>query len=281
MSNRLTKDKALSEAERLGIDVTGMKWPELSKTISAALREEAGKKLAGAEAEYVSIEEVNPPKVDEEYERESEKYAFLKLTMELESLKKQLDQMMGAAAQKSGEPAEEEAPAREKEFVRFKNGTAIITPEWDFGPVSLIKYDENLGEQWDTQEITHETLVQGASDFNGLTGTYKITRNTGKEVIAQATVPRSSAGIYFNPMNDMVPIVSWKGRIGYLYKHHMYPSVQRLLIKSGYYEDFKRFFNEANYPNNIWWADNLVVCDKNVADWVFRQIEHKASERGR
>lgn len=281
MSNRLTKEKALQEAERLGIDVEGMKWPELSKTVSAALREEASKEPVGIETEYVSIEEVSLPKVDEEYETESEKYAFIKLTMELESLKKQLDQMMGAAAQSVGETAvkpEEHKPRLEP--VKFKNGTAIISPEWDFGAVSLIKYDESLGEQWDTEEITHESLVQGAQDFNGISGTYRIIKDTGKEVVAQSTVPRANAGIYYNPVVDMVPVVSWKGRLGYIYKHHMYPSVQRLLIQSGFFEEFKDYFSETKYPNNVWWANNLIVCDKGVADWVFRQVEKKAKERG-
>jgi hypothetical protein len=144
--------------------------------------------------------------------------------------------------------------------------------------VQLFKYDEELGDDVNVEEISYK------DDFNHMnlqrdqaTGTYKIKGKTGRKVIAQSTIPKENAGVSYNPETDIVPVVTADGKSGYIYTHSHYPNVKELLMASGQYHKYKDLFNSSIHPENIWYAaGKMLVCRKDVVEYVFSEIERTA-----
>lgn len=141
----------------------------------------------------------------------------------------------------------------------------------------LIKYDEELGDEYEVEEVVHdiEGVKSLARDLN--TGTYRVKGKTGRKVIAQSTLPQEQAAITFDAQKDMFPVVTFQGRRGYLFKHHKYFNVESTLKDSGYFEKYKRFFDAGQYPTNIWYSTGLLVCSIPLVHHIMKEIEQDAA----
>lgn len=243
----MKKEELHAEAERLGVDIEGLPYHEQNKRVLAAI-----------EAESATSETTTSN--DEE---------LLKARQEIEELKKQLRSM-----QTSNDP---EAEAEGSAVASKKFATTIMAPEIRATGVQLVKYDEELGEDVTVEEISFKDEFEKNSlmiDRDVMAGTYKIKSRNGRNVIAQSTLPKINAGVRYNPDMDLVPVVTYRGKSGYIWTHHHYPNIKELLKASGRYQKYKHLFNAKENPNNIWYAaGKLLVVDRDVVHAVFQEIE--------
>ena len=203
-----------------------------------------------------------------------------------------LEEMGVEAKTPAKEPAKK--PRRKKELIDDYIGTTIyLAPELLPERYRLLKYDEDLGPDYDVMERhfdigdndqvydssgqmdDHRTQIDQFHDYT--TGTYRLKKRSDRRVTALSSVPKENAGMYFRPGMDYATVVTWKGRAGYLWNHFKYPNVKELLIESGYYQEYKdRFVNEPN----VWYAaGKMLVCDVNLVHQIFKEIEEKEAKR--
>lgn len=241
------KEDCIREAARLGIDVSGMSWPELQKTVSEALkREELGMdfdppKMSPVEPEHVIIPEAEEIRRMRPYlgktimlapELASERYRLVKY-----------DEVLG-----------NEVEVEERSFDIDDNDRV---------------FDKSGGE------VNYDNVVDQYHDYT--TGTYRIKNRSDRKVVAMASVPKENAGMFFRPGYDYATVVTWKGRAGYLWKHWHYPNVKALLKQSGYYQEYKHLFKDEP---NVWYAaGKMLVCDPNLVHQVFQEIQDKQAKK--
>lgn len=234
----IPKDVLLTEAEKRGIDLTGLSWPEQQRVVQKAMKTEE------------SFSEAPKPKP----------YTPQEKSPELEFLKRYKKAMV--------ESLDKAVPVQIcGEIKPMRN--------------ALFKYDEDLGEGLEVDDVSY--LRNGMPDLNDrdATQTYIVRGKTGRKVFAQSTLPRQNAQIYYDPKTHwLAPIVKdFNGREGYLWKHHKYKGIKQLLIESGYFEDYRSLFDSKLHPQNIWmaggkfYAVNIQLCEK-----IFRDIEKKAKQ---
>ena len=203
-----------------------------------------------------------------------------------------------AAAQKR--PTEmEEAPKPKKKpklMDQYYGKSVMIAPELAPQRYRLLKYDEELGNEYEVAErkfdmnmstgevfdvsggeinYDRQANISVANDYT--TGTYRIKGKTGRKVIAMSSTPKENYGCGIRVGIDYVPIVTWQGRTGYLWTHQSYPNVKNLLQQSGYYHKYKDLFKEEP---NIWYvAGKTLACDKSLVDYIFAEIEQEEREK--
>ena len=253
--NYRNKDACLAEARRLGIEgAEEMSWPQLQKAVSDGLkREELGVKASSANDE-VPVDLYDEVPVDL-YEK--------KVDPEAEKLRPYIDK------------------------------TIIISPELSPERYRLLKYDEDLGPDYDVVERQFDIDPQTDQvfDISGelgernsvdqyhdyLTGTYRLKRRSDRRVVAMSSVPKENSGMLFRPGVDLVPVVTWKGRSGYLWQHMFLPNIKQLLMESGHYAEYRdKFVGEPN----VWYAaGKQLVCDPHLVHQVFQEIEEKEQRR--
>ena len=247
------KEDCYREAERLGIaGVDKMSWPQLQKVVSEALKlEELGVSINKSDKTEADKAEANL-KPKKNYRRGT--------TKEEEDLKK------------------------------FYGQTIKIAPELAPERYRLIKYDEVLGDDYETEErkfdIDQNTgevfdLSGGKVDYGNeidafhdyTTGTYRLKKRSDRKVVAMSSVPKENAGMIFRPGIDYATVVTWKGRSGYLWKHWSLPNVKSLLVASGHYQEYKHLFKDEP---NVWYAaGKMLVCDPHLVHRVLAEIEEK------
>lgn len=240
--NYRNKDACLAEAERLGIQgAADMSWPELQKAVSDGLKlEELGVKTDADGDEVVE------------------------------------------------EPAKQIDPEAEK-LKPYIDKTILISPELSPERYRLLKYDEDLGQDIEVEERRFDMnrSTDEVFDISGdlgerhsidqyhdyLTGTYRLKRRSDRRVTAMSSVPKENSGMLFRPGIDLVPVVTWKGRAGYLWQHMFLPNVKQLLMESGHYSEYRdKFIGEPN----VWYAaGKQLVCDPHLVHRVFQEIEEK------
>lgn len=251
------KEACLAEAKRLGIDASEMSWPDLQKAVSQALkREELG----------VLDRENTVSKV---------------ATPVMEAVKPKLTK------------AQRQAMAEQKMLQPYLGKTILLSPELSPERYRLLKYDEVLGDEIEVEErrfdmdendrvydvsggeVDYGNVIDQYHDYT--TGTYRLKKRGDRKVVAMSSVPKENAGMIFRPGIDYATLVTWKGRVGYLWKHWRYPNVRQLLIDSGYYQEYKdRFKDEPN----VWYAaGKMLVCDPHLVHQVLHEIEQKAKIR--
>lgn len=242
--NYRNKEACLEEAKRLGIEgAEEMTWPQLQKAVSDGLkREELGIKepeaMADQEAPVEQVKEVDP---------------------EAEKLRPYIDK------------------------------TVVISPELSPERYRLLKYDEDLGQDIEVEERKFDMnrSTDEVFDISGdlgerhaidqyhdyLTGTYRLKKRSDRRVVAMSSVPKENSGMLFRPGIDLVPVVTWKGRSGYLWQHAFLPNVKQLLMESGHYAEYRdKFVGEPN----VWYAaGKQLVCDPHLTHQVFQEIEEK------
>lgn len=265
--NYRNKDACLKEAMRLGIKgAEEMNWPTLQKTVSEALKlEEMG---------------VDVSKLEESIHKAEQKLMY----GEGETFFKVKDTEV-ADARKPDPEAEKLRPYIDK--------TIIISPELSPERYRLLKYDEDLGPDYDVVERQFDIDPQTDQvfDISGelgernsvdqyhdyLTGTYRLKRRSDRRVVAMSSVPKENSGMLFRPGVDLVPVVTWNGRSGYLWQHMFLPNIKQLLMESGHYAEYRdKFVGEPN----VWYAaGKQLVCDPHLVHQVFQEIEEKEQRR--
>lgn len=235
------KEACLQEAERLGLDVSDMTWPELQKAVSKALA--------------------------------------------LEKLGQKVNPDTSSPGKKGSD--------RDGDFTKnYLGATVLLSPELKPERYRLLKYDEVLGDDYDVEERRFDIdgndnvydISGGKVDYNNVidsfhdytTGTYRLKKRKDRKVVAMSSVPKENSGMYIRPGIDPAVVVTWQGRVGYLWKHWRYPNVKALLQESGYYQDYKHLFKDEP---NVWYAKGQLVCDPNLVMKVLHEIEQRAQEK--
>lgn len=237
MGTFMKKEELEAYAREYGIDLDGLTWPQKQAAVLKA-RSEAGDDIQyGATSKHV-------PK-------------------------------MGEVVVHKGKRVHGSKPAD------AAGRKVLISPEILPTPYQFVKYDEELLEDIEIEEMSlKDEFEQGkdvlvGKDLN--TGTYRIKGRNGRKVIAQSTIPKENAKITFQVGVDLVPVVEFMGRRGYLWTHHRLPNVKDLLLKSGYYEEYKDRFKDEPY---IWHsAGKLLTCDITMVEAIFKDIERKEREK--
>lgn len=234
------KEACLREAERLGLDVSDMTWPELQKAVSKALA---------------------------------------------------IEELKGVHNPDTSTPGKKKSDWDGDVTERYLGATVLLSPELKPERYRLLKYDEILGDDYDVEErrfdidgndnvydisggsVDYDNVIDSFHDYT--TGTYRLKKRKDRKVIAMSSVPKENSGMYIRPGIDPAVVVTWQGRVGYLWKHWRYPNVKALLQESGYYQDYKHLFKDEP---NVWYAKGQLVCDPNLVMKVLREIEQRAQE---
>jgi len=179
------------------------------------------------------------------------------------------------------EPAPEPGPLFEKPRNRVLDAVPdqdiIISGEIQSTRQQLIKYDEPLDEELEVEEVSYmDEVGSGRLTQDLTTGTYRVKGKTGRRVTAQSTLPKQNAKITYNPRRDVVPVISWKGKRGYLWNHATLPSIKPLLQSTGFYYDYKDQFDAGLHPENIWYATGLLAVNIPLVHAIMNDIEAKA-----
>jgi len=249
------KEDCKREAERLGIDVTGMDWPTLQRTVSNALKaEELGIPVDPGEAGVASVE------------------AHIKETLNEKPVERFNDPIKP-----------------------YLDKLILMSPELSPERYRLVKYDEDLGPEMEVVErsfdinretdqvydvsggeVPHENQIDTYHDYT--TGTYRIKQRSERRVKGMASVPKENPMLSFRPGVDWATVVTFKGKSGYLWKHWRYPNVSALLKAAGddYYQKYRKVFKDQP---NVWYACGHLVCDPHLVHRVLKEIEEDAKDR--
>lgn len=255
----ISKELLLSEAEKRGIDLTGLSWHEQQKVVQEAMKADEPvnekPKLIGKEIENQYIDEI------------------AELKAEIARLKAE-----------TGEPeASKDEAAKEIDLPKQR---IILAPQIQPTNIQLIKYDEELGQDIDVEEVYYDVSeharVATAKDMS--TGTYRIKGTKNRKVIAQSTIPKQNAGVDFKWWEDDFVVITdpSTGKKGYPWTHQSYHNVKQLLMDTGYYFEYKDLFKAALHPENVWYsAGKMLVCDINMVRNVMHEIETKEQQKAR
>lgn len=274
----LKKDVLEEWAVDLNVDLSDLSWPQKQKAVQSALAElgyevtrEGDVRIPRTAAAYIPAEKVPEDMiVQPEPEPEPRPHVVPKPEPTPVEIKPEKQAVQG------DDYSDLRAALYEKQML-----APLITPK-KYQPV---KYDEDLGEQHEVEEVyydVNESIRNNVSrDVN--TSTYRI-KDTKRRVIAQSTLPKVNAEVTYTPGTDLVPVVRDEHRKGYVWSNPGYPNVRGLLKASGYYEEFKDYFNAQKNPQNIFYVSGkMLAVSIPTVHHVFRLIEEKArrdKERG-
>ena len=239
------KEDCIREAERLGIDVSGMDWPTLQRTVSSALK-----------AEELGIE-----------------MAVDKSTSDDKPVKKIIDDPLIPYLDKNILISPELSPERYR-LVKYDEdlGSELEVEEREFD------IDRETDEVFDKSggKINHSNQIDAYHDYT--TGTYRIKNRSERRVMGMASVPKENPQLSFRPGIDWATVVTFKGKSGYLWKHWRYPNVSALLKEAGdeYYQKYRKVFKEQP---NVWYACGHLVCDPYLVHQVLHEIQEDAQQR--
>ena len=253
----MDKETVAAEAERLGVDLTGLTWPQKQGAVMAAQREE--KLKMNEEDDVFSPVVMNVLGED----MVSQIMGF-----------KDIDGDPAEGIPTNSEPVHIHVPYDPMDDMRGKS--VLIAPEMAQTTSQLFAYEEDLGEEVSVEEVKYEVDSAYRAGKDEVNGTYNIIGSTGRRVKAMSALPKQGAEIAFKPDEDRVPTVTFQGRKGYLWTHHRLPNIKQLLIESGYYENYRDRFKDEPF---VWHAaGKLLCCDIQLAEAVLREIEEKARQ---
>ena len=248
----MKKEELLAEAERLGIDISSMKYQEQVAAVAKAQRAEAGLN-PGITGAFSSAD------------TDGDRYVQ--------------DKRIPEKPKRDKAPRNTGQEALLKEYEKVKNKRIIIAPA--IRPESanvLFKYEEDLGDDMDVEEVYLglETLGSPQGDVNR-DATYK-TRKNGRRALAMSSFPKENAGIDYRPA-DWFPTITdpVSGKTGYQWKKYVKP----LLLKSGFYQEYADYFDYRKNPNNIYYISGWCCVRKELIDWIFEDINKKIAERNK
>lgn len=269
----MNKETVESEAQRLGVDLTGLTWPQKQKAVMAAQAAEPKETIVdpGAVADFRAAlyeatgNEGFAPKDEPKEEEVTD-----------------LTQFFEDDPEEIGTPVIPGTPVlirgKYDPMDDLRGKTVTICPEMAPTSIQLFGYDEELEDEISVEEVVHDIdHLQFRAGQDTINGTYNILGKTGKKVVARTALPKEGAGIYFTFDKDIVPRVRFQGREGYLWTHQRLSNIKQLLIDSGYYEKYKDRFVDEPF---IWHAaGKLLVCDINLVHSIFAEIEATEQQR--
>lgn len=158
--------------------------------------------------------------------------------------------------------------------LNYKPGKVRISTEIPTLKCNVMKYEEELGDAYDTSDMAMSFGMFGGDDrVTEMSKTYEIRKKAGKKVIAESTAPTVNTGLYYDPREGWFPIVEFNGKKGYLFTHHRIENVKNALIESGYWEKYKDMFNGEKHPENVWMAGTkMLACSIPLVDYIIREI---------
>jgi hypothetical protein len=180
-----------------------------------------------------------------------------------------------------------ELTAEQKAALPYMDKTIVISPELAPERYRLLKYDEEVGGDYEVTERkfdmdSNDNVFDVSGDLGNresidkyhdyLTGTYRLQKKSDRKTIAMSSVPKENSGM-MQRWQDVVTLVTWQGRVGYLWKHMWLPNVKDLLMKSGHYNEYKDLF--VGEPNVWYAAGKQLVCDPHLVHRVLHEIEEK------
>lgn len=242
----MKKDELMAQATRLGIEFPdGITYAEKNSMVRQALEKER----------------LEAPSKDEEIAR---------LRAEVSQLRRKAEP----------ETRQQPSPRDEKAIPK---GRVILAPEMKPTKYQLLKYEEEVGKDTAVEEVSfRDTLGKQQLERDVNTGTFRVKGKGNRRVIAQSTLPLENAGVSYDPEKDLVPVVTWRGKRGYVWTHQHYPNVKELLMACGKYHDYEELFDSQVHPENIWYAaGKMLVCSISVVHRVFAEIEGEASREGK
>lgn len=246
------KEDCLKEAERLGLDVSGMSWSELQKAVSNALKaEELGVPLDTYKSPNMELfEEASGGKLEKRVDDPIIPYLDKMILMSPELL-----------------------PERYR-LVKYDEDLGpemeVVERTFDINRETDQVYDVSGGE------VPHENQIDTYHDYT--TGTYRIKERSERRVKGMASVPKENPMLSFRPGIDWATVVTFKGKSGYLWKHWRYPNVSALLKAAGdeYYQKYRKVFKDQP---NVWYACGHLVCDPYLVHRVLKEIEEDAKDK--
>lgn len=257
MARFMDKETLYSEADRLGVDLTGLKWPQMQKAVIDAQNAEVGE---------------TGPKPSADDAKDTAEY----MREEMARLRRQLADAQSAQPQ---EPVVFDLGrnVEPNTIEDYEGKVVLISPGQKETPNQRVKYDETLGYDRPVKEVHLDVGKnspflgdQGTSDLRK-DATYQLGKRTGKKVVATSTMPKIGAMLTFDPRKDMVAVATYNGHRGYLWSHHRLPNIKGLLKEAGVYEDYR-----DRFKNKLFYVGMQLCCDISYANSILSEVSRKA-----
>ena len=272
MAGFLSKENIGLEADRLGVSLDGLSWPEQQKAIAEARRAER-EKMAAAAAE---------PEPRPEPEREST-VADDGREEEIARLRRELAEAREQAKAVPQVPVVCELGRNvvEPTIEDYDRVVLIASPEQRPTPQQPGKYYEEVG----TQKITTERSLDvgklspfGPNESGTKVVDYDV-KDTGRPVNAESTMPKYSCLLTYRPTRDLCAVAEFQGHRGYLWTHQRLPNVKSLLQQMGVYEEFHELWDKRHGAK--FYLGGLICVDVNFTDETMQRIASELRRRAK
>lgn len=272
MAGFLSKENIGLEADRLGVSLDGLSWPEQQKAIAEARRAEREKMAAGgAEPEPQPEPERESPVADDGREKE-----IARLRRELAEAREQ-----ARAVPQIPVVCELGKNVVEPTIEDYDRVVLIASPEQRPTPQQPGKYYEEVG----TQKITTERSLDvgklspfGPNESGTKVVDYDV-KDTGRPVNAESTMPKYSCLLTYRPTRDLCAVAEFQGHRGYLWTHQRLPNVKSLLQQMGVYEEFHELWDKRHGAK--FYLGGLICVDINFTDETMQRIASELRRRAK
>ncbi len=271
MAGFLSKENIGLEADRLGVSLDGLSWPEQQKAIAEARRAEREKMAAAAEPEPQPEPERESPIADDGREEE-----IARLRRELAEAREQ-----AKAVPQVPVVCELGKNVVEPTIEDYDRVVLIASPEQRPTPQQPGKYYEEVG----TQKITTERSLDvgklspfGPNESGTKVVDYDV-KDTGRPVNAESTMPKYSCLLTYRPTRDLCAVAEFQGHRGYLWTHQRLPNVKSLLQQMGVYEEFHELWDKRHGAK--FYLGGLICVDISFTDETMQRIASELRRRAK
>lgn len=271
MAGFLSKENIGLEADRLGVSLDGLSWPEQQKAIAEARRAEREKMAAAAESEPQPEPERESPVADDGREEE-----IARLRRELAEAREQ-----AKAVPQVPVVCELGKNVVEPTIEDYDRVVLIASPEQRPTPQQPGKYYEEVG----TQKITTERSLDvgklspfGPNESGTKVVDYDV-KDTGRPVNAESTMPKYSCLLTYRPTRDLCAVAEFQGHRGYLWTHQRLPNVKSLLQQMGVYEEFHELWDKRHGAK--FYLGGLICVDISFTDETMQRIASELRRRAK
>lgn len=272
MAGFLSKENIGLEADRLGVSLDGLSWPEQQKAIAEARRAEREKMAAAAtEPEPQPEPERESPVADDGREEE-----IARLRRELAEAREQ-----AKAVPQVPVVCELGKNVVEPTIEDYDRVVLIASPEQRPTPQQPGKYYEEVG----TQKITTERSLDvgklspfGPNESGTKVVDYDV-KDTGRPVNAESTMPKYSCLLTYRPTRDLCAVAEFQGHRGYLWTHQRLPNVKSLLQQMGVYEEFHELWDKRHGAK--FYLGGLICVDISFTDETMQRIAGELRRRAK
>ena len=271
MAGFLSKENIGLEADRLGVSLDGLSWPEQQKAIAEARRAEREKMAAAAEPEPQPEPECESTVADDGREEE-----IARLKRELAEAREQ-----AKAVPQVPVVCELGKNVVEPTIEDYDRVVLIASPEQRPTPQQPGKYYEEVG----TQKITTERSLDvgklspfGPNESGTKVVDYDV-KDTGRPVNAESTMPKYSCLLTYRPTRDLCAVAEFQGHRGYLWTHQRLPNVKSLLQQMGVYEEFHELWDKRHGAK--FYLGGLICVDVNFTEETMQRIASELRRRAK